>query len=747
MKIRRGIGLIEILSMATLLIGAVGPTLVARGQGITPNWTGQQATVQKPERHQYSRQSGLQLIFDVGGLQSADTGYVAVVIDVEAQSPLASDTNIRVRFSTSLMFESADFTSQQQWTLAAGTARQTLRLEMPAYGVEPYCWWDVWVDGAYDRELSQKLQNHVMLPALMGGAPAEATPLRILDASHQLSSNSVWREERRDTKPLEPKDSTLAPNLLAGFHPQDLPDNWRELLPFDIVRVQIGQLERIKADRPRAFAALIRWVHAGGNLWVDGLGNDWQQLPRLTELLGYQDAPTPTSPRIATAEEAAGVGFWDAINLASRQMEANFEEEAAELLLVPSDHVSNEEVMSLSDGLKEPPPFYSDQWMVVRRLGWGRVGAFRKDWFTLPRGITPSRQQVAANYWIERSWLQRHGTNPHMANPEFSDWLVPGVGEAPVLEFQFLITLFVIVIGPLNYWLLKRARRLHLLVITVPLVAGVVTLGLLGYGLLADGWATRLRAMSITTIDHKQGIASSWSRLSYYASFAPRDGLVFHEDAQIYPILPGAYETYATSGWARSRSMTWHGEGQHLARGWLDSRTPTQYLVVESHRDAQGLKIGRRGGALIAESSFAAPLQWVAVIDEQGQWYEAGQVAGAGQFRLEPVSRTEAAATFRRLVQDYQPSIPPEMLEHPLGRRNRRRHFGGYGYWNPQGATSFATSLLTKEWNWLTGREGQPTLNLPPKTYIVVGQEHLMTQVGLEDLRESGSIHLVLGDW
>ena len=41
-------------------------------------------------------------------------------------------------------------------------------------------------------------------------------------------------------------------------------------------------------------------------------------------------------------------------------------------------------------------------------------------------------------------------------NNGYWNWMVRGVGAAPVGTFLLLITLFVVVIGPVNYLLLRR---------------------------------------------------------------------------------------------------------------------------------------------------------------------------------------------------------------------------------------------------------------------------------------------------
>ena len=65
------------------------------------------------------------------------------------------------------------------------------------------------------------------------------------------------------------------------------------------------------------------------------------------------------------------------------------------------------------------------------------------------------------------------------------------------------------------------------MVLTVPAAALLITGALLMYGMLSDGFDTRVRSLSITYLDQPHSEAATWNRLSYYAAFAPGDGLFF----------------------------------------------------------------------------------------------------------------------------------------------------------------------------------------------------------------------------
>src|SRR5690606_36651461 len=161
--------------------------------------------------------------------------------------------------------------------------------------------------------------------------------------------------------------------------------------------------ESLESERPQAFAALIRWVHSGGNLWVDRVGGDWEELPKLTELLGWNDSDRQTEPRIPTLEDPPGIGSWDALVL-SPQDPAILGEEARQRDFAI---VSFAQAGELLESLRSLAPTLTDEWCAIRVLGWGTVGAFRDDWFETPANITGRHQELASQFWIGRSWLDR----------------------------------------------------------------------------------------------------------------------------------------------------------------------------------------------------------------------------------------------------------------------------------------------------------------------------------------------------
>ena len=70
------------------------------------------------------------------------------------------------------------------------------------------------------------------------------------------------------------------PTLMA-FKSAEMPRQWLDYNAFDVVYLTLPQLEKLRREEPAAFAAILAWVLAGGNLWVSHVGGQWQGMPQL----------------------------------------------------------------------------------------------------------------------------------------------------------------------------------------------------------------------------------------------------------------------------------------------------------------------------------------------------------------------------------------------------------------------------------------------------------------------------------
>ncbi|CAK9037524.1 Uncharacterized protein SCF082_LOCUS22215 [Durusdinium trenchii] len=676
-----------------------------------------------------SRTSGLYLEVRDDGLGNGQFGYRRVLFDVQSPSPVTADTQITVRATVTNWRRSQSATTiEVDGELLAGQTKTTLELRFPQTFEWHFMWWQVWIDAVPDEQLSIEYED-----------------------MHQLSDTGMsrWRNNQMlilDARPPRPpnnsEDTVDGPQIVMRLdttqREASVSDNWLDLTPYDFVYCEVSDLLSTARDTPERMAELRKWVHAGGVLWVHQQSEDWRDLHDIEPLFDWQPGEGAIEPAKPEGRQPPGKSGWSYANL--RLLGASEEEDG-----LVADFGSDAQTTQTT---QDSTPIYSEDMFVVRRHGWGMVAAFQENFPRTLRQLPRNNRRLANMYWQSQAWPVRHGLIPGSSNAEFSNWLIPGVGLAPVITFQVLITLFVIGIGPANYWLLKRAGKIHLLVLTVPATAAAITLCLLGYGLLSDGFSTRLRAQSITLLDQQTGDATSWSRLSYYAAFAPRNGLTFSDDAAVYTISPGSIEAYDARVHQSARDIQWTDNEQQLANGWLASRTPTQYLVVQPRTTNAGISLDKSGPAPSVTNRFDSAAQLLVVHDEEGVWWIANEVPAGEGVNLEGVKRSEAVAALREVLNDREPRFPEAYAAAENSailyqqRRNMRRNNSRAGM--DYSFVSTSQSLLQRQWKELLGHEGE-ALDIPAGSYVVVSDEALLPVSEDTYPVEEASVHIVIG--
>jgi len=315
---------------------------------------------------------------------------------------------------------------------------------------------------------------------------------------------------------------------------------------------------------------------------------------------------------------------------------------------------------------------------------------------------------------------------------------------APVTEFRILISLFVLVIGPVNYFLLRRWKRLHLLVLTIPAGAMLVTGALFGYALIADGLGVKLRARSLTLIDQRRRDEVCWARLSYYAGMSPSGGLTFSDETAV---IPYAADPESAAG---SRRMAWD-DGQRLTHGWLPARTPTQLFTIRSRATERGLTIEPATdatGGLDVVNQLGVPVETLVIRTHDGDYFWDTNLAEKDAGAARTIKRADAIGLLRKILSDHQPSFAVTGNRTTSGgmfgfgqHRYYSRHYQ-YGWGGPGPSQSLDTSLMEN-----TLRTLLSSVDLKPGTYVAICSRRPDIEPGTPRVEEEDCFHVIIGEW
>lgn len=679
------------------------------------------------------------------------TGYRPVEVSVVPASPLAvaadQTLHIELHFRQNYYNAQREVAASQDIELPAGSTGVFQTIAVPQQFVFQTNEVDVWLNGRYSKALSQPLRaapgagvvfeglpNVLLVSPAVAPAPASpfATPDPIsaplnavfpAEFGQQQYSNMAMAAGRLTA----PSPAGIPLPTMMTLHYGRLPQRWIEYSSLDLVCLARGTLEQLAAHEPRRCEALRQWLASGGNVIVFDLG-----------------------PGGAHADDAARL-LAPGGSLASGLVADRWQKPSADDRANRLKSYGGVQPPIIGDApmqAPDPPPF------ALRRIGSGMLLAADVDdlFAQSPQDWIWMLNAIGSDRWL---WYRRHGLSLDRKNADFWNWLVRGVGMAPVTEFRVLITLFVLAIGPLNYFWLRRRGRLYLLVIVVPFAACVVTFGLFGYAILADGLDVRVRARTLTQLDQRTGQAVCWSRISYYAGLAPSGGLVLPDDVVVLPLTANDDEA---SDMPRRQNVIWSPHEQALVSGWLPSRTPMQFITVRSRASQAALRVlPARGGAdLHVANQLGTRVLRLLLSDDEGRHYRAANIAAGATVALAAVDDPgeEEAAIFE-LASELQPSVPEGFVPpSSYGYGSRRR----YRYWaaasNSLAAPTLMSGRLEAELREALVGPGKLVSASKPnrfplgnRRYLAVVERSPEVVYGVANPREEDSLHVVVGSW
>jgi len=519
--------------------------------------------------------------------------------------------------------------------------------------------------------------------------------------------------------------------------PSSLPEMWINYTTVDLVLIALNELKRLPGVQRRA---LLRWVQCGGTVVVFLPDDD-------------SDGRSPKPPRSAMSaiqmqaelddlfklnEGRAVSNTWANAPLKTRDAAAQRVAQNDDDLRLLQGRPSQPAALPEGEGDKRVVFHWpkSTEAFFQRDVFWGTVVAFPGDPFT---GTRFDWAWLLHTLGTERyQWSSRHGFSARRDTEEFVEFLIPGVKGVPVYSFLILITAFTALIGPLNYFLLWKRKRLFLLVVTIPAIAFLTSLALFGYSSLAHGFAVKSRVRSVTILDQRRQESVSVSRVALFAGFPPSDGLRFSPDTAVFPIWPldKQFET-GTVDWT---------ETQQLKAGWLPSRTRTQFLAISHRRERARLEIAHSPeGTLTVSNGLPWKIDSLLAADDDGNLF----YLAAG---LAPGETAELAPPTDADLQQFDTLLRQHPLEAPEGmttpHRRRRRAFGlrfrsrrrGWPEWTPSYSQNLAERKIDRFRRIRTDQQV-----LAHRSYLAVLAESPDVDVGIEQTEASAGYHLLLG--
>ena len=266
---------------------------------------------------------------------------------------------------------------------------------------------------------------------------------------------------------------------------------------------------------------------------------------------------------------------------------------------------------------------------------------------------------------------------------------IPGVEGVQARAYLFILIIFSVLIGPLNYWYLARRRQLVLFVLTAPALSIICIFLLAGYVLASEGTGVYGRAVTVTMLDQGRRQAATRASASLYSAGLTSPGaLRFSPDAAVIHL--------GSDGHGRMDRLTLDlTDGQRFSSGVIQARAPSniEQIVVRTARER--LTFTRTAGGVEVVNGLDAPVTLLL-------YREGGQV-----HNLSTVLAPGARETMRAGGLDPAAVVPGD-----ISMASRLRHL---------------------------------VENQPDGSYLAVIERSPFWQPGVERVLEGRSFHLVIG--
>ncbi len=211
----------------------------------------------------------------------------------------------------------------------------------------------------------------------------------------------------------------------------------------------------------------------------------------------------------------------------------------------------------------------------------------------------------------------------------------------PVRGLFALMLAFVVVIGPVNLiWLARRRKKIWMLW-TVPAIALVTCLAVMGFALFGEGVSATSRTAAFTILDETSHRATTIGWTAFYSPITPSEGLHFSYDTDLMPQWPGAwgYRDRRDS----QRTIDWSSD-QHLASEWITARVPAYFKFRKSEMRRERLTVRQSAsGAISVVNGLGVDIQALWLADSAGRVHSAKSISAGGQASLSSINLQAAS--------------------------------------------------------------------------------------------------------
>jgi hypothetical protein len=332
---------------------------------------------------------------------------------------------------------------------------------------------------------------------------------------------------------------------------------------------------------------------------------------------------------------------------------------------------------------------------------------------------------------------------------DFWAWLIPSVGQTPVIPFLLFVGLFVgLVVPGLLIWCNRHKRRVWL-VVTMPATALLFTVVLFGFGILKDGLGGVSRCRSFAMLD-QNGDGIVWSRQSYFSARLPANGMTLNEQTQLAVLAVNSSSFSQTSD---SRTV----DSKQQYQGLLLPRLQSQFSITHPLSKPSVFRRGDPQDATLNAPTIINEMDtsWTIAlfVDAAEKHFIASDVADGQEASWTEMDAADAMERIRKVYLSQSLRAP---IDAPSAdQTSLNQQFQDFFSYNR--ARTNNVNLIHEEDFWanhcgvrINQRGGNRTISavpMLPGTFMVISKQAPYLERCLPNTPDREGLHAILGHW
>jgi len=264
---------------------------------------------------------------------------------------------------------------------------------------------------------------------------------------------------------------------------------------------------------------------------------------------------------------------------------------------------------------------------------------------------------IAHDLDLSKSWTRWRDGGSRMSGALS---LLGGFGRLPLRGYIVFLVLFAVLIGPVNFLWVRRQRKPMLLLVTVPGIALCVSIGLVLYGILAEGLDVKANTRSWSVLDQRVSQATTAEARRLFAGSSPGAGLRPERGTAVFPEPVERWQSRQQMIRFR-QDLT---DGRLLTDGFVQVRQPFSQLVLGDRAARSRLEARHAGEGVEVSNALGATVDSLLLRSPDGEYHLLeGELAPGASAHLRPTSGISASlpwnADLKRILGEKVAHLPP----------------------------------------------------------------------------------------